>query len=340
MSDGADPRILVIRRRYLGDIVLLGPLLRNLRLRWPGAHLAVLGEAAYLPVLGLNPDVDAAWAFPRRTGDWPRAVRALRAAAFTHVLDLDNRDKTALLARATGARARLTLRHVEPVHFPWLYTHDEVLPAAFLDGRHITDLYLRPLEHLGVPVRTRECRLVARPEDVAAGRRLLGGARLLVHPGSRSAWRVWPPERFAVVLDAVHAATGAPAALVAGPGERETVEAIARTVRSPVVRIDEALPIPALAGLFAAARVLLCHDSGPMHLAAAVGTRVVALFGSQPRSVWRPLGEGHATLQAPLPCVDCVAPDRCAPHDAYHNLCVRRIAPDAVAAAVAAALAG
>ena len=255
------------------------------------------------------------------------------------MLDLDNRDKTAVLARATGARARLTLRHVEPVHFPSFYTHEEVLPASFLDDRHITDLYLRPLEHLGVPVRTRECRLEARPEDVAAGRRRLGGARLLVHPGSRSAWRVWPAERFAAVIDAAHAATGEPTAIVAGPGEQDTVEAVVRAARSPLVRIDANLPIPALAGLFAAARVLLCHDSGPMHLAAAVGTRVVALFGSQPLAVWRPLGDGHAALQAPLPCADCVAPDRCTPADSYHNLCVRRLEPDRVAAAVRTALA-
>ena len=339
MRDLRDPRILVIRRRYLGDLVLLAPLLRNLRLAWPEAHLAVLCEAAYAPVLALNPDVDAAWTFPRGPSDWPRSLWHLGRAGFTHVIDLDNRDKTALLAGATRASTRLTLRHVESVHLPWLYTHHEVLPESFLADRHIIDLYLRPLERLGVPVRTRAGGLRVRTEDVVAGRSMLQGARLLVHPGSRSPWRVWPPERFAAAIDAAHAATGLPAAVVAGPGELATVDAIVRAVRSPLVRIEAELTLPALAGLLAAARVLLCHDSGPMHLAAAAGTRVVALFGSQPFSVWRPLGGGHRVLQAPLPCATCVAPDRCRPHDSYHNLCVQRIGIESVAEALLGALA-
>ena len=63
----AAPHLLVIRRRYIGDIVLLGSFLRNLRLHWPDARLTVLTEPAYAPVLALNPDVSAALALPRRT---------------------------------------------------------------------------------------------------------------------------------------------------------------------------------------------------------------------------------------------------------------------------------
>jgi ADP-heptose:LPS heptosyltransferase len=75
-----------------------------------------------------------------------------------------------------------------------------------------------------------------------------------------------------------------------------------------------------------------------MHLAASVGTPVTALYGSQKISTWRPVGEGHQFLQAPLPCRDCSSPSFCKPDDSYHNHCVRRITPDAVLAALRASL--
>jgi len=82
------PSILVIRRRYLGDIVLLGSLFRNLRLHWPQARLTALVEPSYAEVLALNPDVDAVLPLPRSgagLGSWWRALRALRRGRFTHV---------------------------------------------------------------------------------------------------------------------------------------------------------------------------------------------------------------------------------------------------------------
>src|SRR5512135_2252558 len=102
------PRILVIRRRYLGDIVLLGSVFRNLRLHWPSAHLAALVETPYAGVLPLNPDVNATLIFPRHLGQWPSFVRTLRRAQFTHVIDSDNSDRTNLVTRLTGAPMRIT----------------------------------------------------------------------------------------------------------------------------------------------------------------------------------------------------------------------------------------
>jgi ADP-heptose:LPS heptosyltransferase len=264
----------------------------------------------------------------------------LRRAGFTHVLDFDNRDKTAFLARATGAPVRVTQRHGEEIHFPSFYTASEVLPGPFLAERHITDFYLHLLGRIGVPVAARECRLTPRPDDLAAVAGLLPPpagrpprSRILVHPGSRSEWRVWPAENFAAIIDRLQA-EGHAVAVVAGPGEQATVDAIFRHLRTPATRIDRPLSVPHLAALFASFDTLLCHDSGPMHLAAAVGTRVVALFGSQPLNIWRPVGDRHVTLQPPLPCVNCVSPGRCAPEDSYHNHCVRNITPDRVLAAL------
>ncbi len=334
------PRVLLIRRRYLGDIVLLGSVLRNLRLHWPHAHLVVLTEAAYAGILALNPDVDAALTFPRGAAGWPGFLGSLRRARFTHVLDFDNTDKTALVSRLSGADVRVTFdRELIKFRHASFYTHRATVTNAFYDSHHITETYLALLTSIDVPVASREVRLLPRPEDVAFAQKLApaGDRRILVHPGSRSPYRVWPPAHFAAVCDRLQNELGAQVALVAGPAELPLVGEIhSRAKRAPAI-IDQALTVAQLAALLAQFELFLCHDSGPMHIAAAVGTPVVALFGSQNATIWRPPGSPHTVLQTSLPCA-CLgadAPGPCVKGDSYRSYCVRKISEAEVFAAVA-----
>ena len=345
------PRVLVIRRRYLGDIVLLGSALRNLRLHWPAAHLAVLTEAAYAGILALNPDVNSALVFPRHVGEWPGFVRSLRRARFTHVLDFDNTDKTALVSRLSAAIVRATFdRELIKFRYPRLYTHRAKVTNAFYDSHHITETYLALLPAIGVPVVSREVRLIPSAADVAIAQRLAGGpkskienrkSRILLHPGSRSPYRVWPPARFAAVCDRLQDQLGAQVFLVAGPAEQSLVREIRSHANSHLIVLDQAFTAPHLAALLAQFDLFLCHDSGPMHIAAAVGTPVVALFGSQNATIWRPLGGQHTVLQTMLPC-SCFSADElpgpCVPGDSYRSYCVRKLSVEQVFEAVGAAL--
>lgn len=344
----AAPRILVIRRRYLGDIVLLGSLLKNLRLHWPDARLVVLTEAAYTPILALNPDVNGALAFPQKLTAWPRFLRALRAARFTHVIDVDNTERTALVARATGAALRATYdRETNRVRARWAYTHLVPVTDAFYQSHHITDTYLALLAPVSAPIATREVTLTPRAEDLAFVQKFVGlrppGAprRILIHPGSRSPYRVWPAERFAAVSDRVQDELGLQVYALAGPAEAKLVASIRAAAQMHVVALDRPLTVAQFAALLTQFDLLLCHDSGPMHIAAAVGTPVVALFSSQNTTLWRPLGAHHTVLQTSLPCT-CLgadAPGPCTPGDSYLSYCVRKLSVDEVFAAVRASLA-
>jgi ADP-heptose:LPS heptosyltransferase len=339
----AAPRILLIRRRYLGDIVLLGSVTHNLRRHWPDAHLCLLTEAAYTGVVPLNPDANAALCFPQGAGQWPRFLLALRRQCFTHVLDFDNTEKTALVTRLTGATVRATFDRELIVHRGGrLYTHAARVANAFYDSHHISDTYLALPAAIGVPASSREVRLVPPPDEVTAALRIMGGmqSKVLVHPGSRSPFRHWPPERFAAVCDRLQDESGAQVFLTAGPGEQGLVDEIRRHARSHLVALPPAAGVGALAALIAQCEVFLCHDSGPMHVAAAVGTPVVALFGSQNATIWRPLGERHTVLQTPLPCA-CLgpaAPTPCVRGDSYRSYCVRRLTVEEVFAAIASTL--
>ncbi len=141
----------------------------------PAPGITVLTEPAYTGILALNPDVNAALAFPQRFTGWPGFVRTLRRARFTHVLDFDNTEKTALVARATGAIVRATFdRELIKFRYCGFYTHVAKVTNDFYDTHHITETYLALLPAIGVPVTSREVRLVPRPADLAFGARLLG----------------------------------------------------------------------------------------------------------------------------------------------------------------------
>lgn len=339
-SSNTVPRILVIRRRYLGDVVLLGPVLRNLRNHWPETKITVMVARAFAPILSLNPDVNETLFAPTGPVSWLGTVPALLRARFTHVLDLDNRPRTAWVSRLSRARVRVALHHGHAVVQPSAYTQHAIAANDFFDSHHITDYYGHALTPLGVPFTPSAPKLLPRSEDIEFVRRLpalaaipANTAKLLIHPGSRSPHRIWPAERFAAVITQLRT-TGVAPVLVAGPGEKNVVAEIQSHLPAPAPAIDQQLTIPQLAALFASASTLLCHDSGPMHLAASVGTRVVALFSSQSVTAWRPYGENHLTLQAPMPCNPCLSPNFCVPSDSYHNHCVRHLSVEQVLAAV------
>lgn len=345
------PRVLLIRRRYLGDVVLLGSVLRNLRLHWPHARIDLLTERAYAGVTALHPEANAALSFPARWSEWPAFIRALRAARYSHVLDFDNTERTALVMRLTGAAVRATFDRELIVHrWPRLYTHTARVTNAFYDTHHITETYLALPAAIGVPVVTREVRLAPRESDLAAAARLTGGPRtpgadrprrILLHPGTRSEFRRWPAENFARVCDRAQDELGAQVFLVSGPGEENVAHAIRRAAKTHLVTLKPLTTPGALAALAAQCDAFLCHDSGPMHVAAGVGTPVVALFGSQNATLWRPLGEKHTLLQTSLPCacLGAAAPSPCTAADSYRSHCVRKISVDEVFHTLSRALA-
>jgi lipopolysaccharide heptosyltransferase II len=337
------PRILVIRRRYLGDVVLLGSLFRNLRIHWPEARIAALVEPAYASILALNPDVDEVLLPPKGALEWPGFLGRLRAAKFTHAFDIDNTEKTALISRLSGASVRVALHHgSHPLRLRMLYTDVVHDPAEVHERQSISEYYLKALGPAGVPVTSREIRLTPREEDVAEWRRFVGaqGKVLLIHPGSRSVPRIWPTERFAAVCDRVQDELGAQVVLVGGPSDRRLLADIRSKVRSHVLALGESPSLPKLAALAKACSAVLCHDSGPMHVAAAVGKPVVALYGSQNPALFQPVGSGHRLMIPSMPCTPCQMPGSCVMGDSYKTYCVRRNTVDDVFGAVRDVLAG
>jgi len=142
------------------------------------------------------------------------------------------------------------------------------------------------------------------------------------------------------VIDFAQDELDAQVILTGGPADAQILAGIRESVRTHLLELPANLPIGGFAALAKLSHALLCHDSGPMHVAAAVGTPVIAIYGSQNATLFQPMGNGHVLLQPPLPCETCVAPSRCVREDSYRNLCVQNVTVTRVKEAVRRALRG
>jgi len=350
------PRILIVRRRYLGDTVLMQPFVRNLRERWPGAWISMVVDTPYVEALASVEELDEIVELPvgipgldENLSRWKSVLGAVAAAPFDLAFDFQRNERAQFLLLLSRAGTRATLWPLgQPLRRRWAYTDVlEVTPEDVV-ALHTVDLNNRLLEMLGVPAPHRIPILPVSDEHRRPARTILeahaavappGQPLLMVHPGSGAPARRWPPGRFAEVADHAVEGHGARVVVLSGPGEKDLAATVVREMRRSAVMI-ETRSVPTLVGLLAEADLLLCNDSGPMHIAAAVGTPVCALYGAQSAVAWAPLGPaGHRTLQPSLPCGSaCIGDGACVLGDPMRSLCVGRISVDDVTRAVDAQL--
>ena len=345
-------RLLVIRKRYVGDLLLVTPVLENLRLQWPGAHLTLLCDARYARVLEGQPTLDRIWTVPdssvpaaRGAISWLGLLAKLKLARFDAVFDLNDSGSTARLTRFSSAkfRAGYTMPEKAAARARY-YTHLATWTSEDHAVKHICDLHLTTLERVGVPVRTKAVRFEVPPDRQRAALDALSALapgeapRILFHPGAREPNRCWPVENFAALGDALQTAGLAQVLILAGPGEEERARAIASAMKTPSILLPPSDGVPGLAATLAAADLFLGNDSGPMHIAAAVGTRVIALFGAQLAFRWGPVGRKSIVLQAAVPPQVCACPFQgvCDPPNTDKMRCVSLITVQEVMAAVLA----
>lgn len=348
-------RILVIRRRYVGDIVHMQPFLRNLRERYPDAWISFLVDEGNAGILEGSCHADEILEIPlgKASGlsdkmqKWRRYLHRLTQARFDLAYDIAQNTRSVLALMLARAKRRVTYDIPGiPVNHRWAYTDRIIVTKEEYRASHIVDFNHRLLQATGVPTPHRIPELkvteTARAEAINHLQAVFGQRKknlLILHPGSRVACRRWPCDFFAKVADYAQNQLDTDVLLLTGPGETPVARVIRDNMSTPAPFLPETPSFAILAALMAEADLVLCHDSAPMHIAAAVGTRTVALFGSQWTSVWHPLGKGHTILQAPQPCGEaCVSPEKCVLSDPYQTFCVRRIEVDEVIRAIENAL--
>jgi len=279
-------RILLIRLGALGDIVHAIPVAAALRRAFPEAQIDWLVGARYRELLDLVPVLDERIVVQDRYGpSLLAAVVELRRARYDVALDLQGLIKSAAIARSSGA--------VRVVGFVTRYLREPLARLCYTemcdpggeglfdprDTRHVVEFNLTMLKALGVENGPAKFPITHVESDVAGFVRTAAGGRYaLLNPGAAWPNKRWPPDRFAAVASGLESRCGLRSVVLWGPGERDLGEEVAARAKGAAI-VSPPTSIRDLVAIARGAAVMVSGDTGPMHIAAAVGTPVVGIYG-------------------------------------------------------------
>jgi ADP-heptose:LPS heptosyltransferase len=317
-------RILIVKLSSMGDTLHALPTVTELK-RQLGAEIHWAVQPEFADLVGRFACVDRVLVVPRRGGWGERSgsVAALRAETYDLVVDLQGLLKSAVVARLARSPRRIGPSfHREGARL--FYT--EV--AGPLDkSRHAVDECMDVLDALGLPRPSRALFPLNLP-DMAASLGPGAGPRVAIAPLSRWATKNWPLAHFAEVARRLGTEFGAELHGIGGPADRPTVDRLAELAGVPLRNHCGEHDLAQTGGLLARMSLLLSNDSGPMHLAAALGVPCVVPFGPTLSGRTGPYGPGHRVLRLGNcpPCRSKV----CRRGDA---ICLAQLSPDLVFAA-------
>ena len=320
-------RALVTKLRHHGDVLLASPVFSTLKRAAPHVEIDALVYRETAPMLANHPaiarvhTIDRDWKrhgiATRAAGEW-RLVRALAARRYDLLVHLTEHPRGATLAHLLRPRFAVTR---ERPRDDWLwrarFTHFYRLPAR--TPRHTVEANLDALRRIGVYPDAADKRLTLVPGDAAHARvaallrdhALVPGGFVHAHPGSRWLFKCWTVDATAALYARILAA-GHPIVVTGAPDARERqlvasiVAAIDPAARARIVDVSGTLSLPELAALTAAARTFVGVDSAPMHIAAAMGTPTLVLFGPSGEHEWGPwMVAQRVVVSRAHPCRPC-----------------------------------
>lgn len=316
-------KVLVIKVSALGDIVHALPVLAHLHAAMPAATVDWLVESSFAPLLEGHPLIHRVIRLDTRgwrAAGMAHAVKGslgvigqLRRAQYDVVLDLQGNSKSGLFTLCSGAPQRFGFDRDQVREWPNLMATNRKVPVPPVH-HHITSRYLQiaqaafpgasevPLSG-PLPVQTGAAQSVARQLDVLGLRR---GEFLVAHYGTTWDTKLWPLEQWVELVKTLVLDYGKPLVLTWGNDkELRAAECMAAACRGRAV-IWPRGTLPELVALLADARLVIGADTGPVHIAAAVGTSTVSIFRVTDSHRNGPPGDRHVRLQAPMDCSPCL----------------------------------
>ncbi len=304
-------RIALIKPSALGDIIHSLPVLTALRNRFPRGHITWIVNRGYEPLLRGHPDLDAILPFDRssfRTGwlqaalGYSRFLSRLRQQAFDLVIDLQGLFRSGLMTAVSGAPRRVGLSSARE-GATWFYT--DVVAVADFNALHAVDRYWLVAEALGVGHLPKQFHVPIPEVERRWAKETLGAwprPWLMLGPGSRWMTKRWPPDHFAALAHRAQARFGGTVVFVGGRDEILLARQVATGLSGPWRDHTGRTTLPQLAALLAYADVMLANDTGPLHLAAALGRPVVAPYTCTKVLLNGPYGAEAGAVQTQVWC--------------------------------------
>jgi heptosyltransferase-3 len=315
-------RVLVTKLRHHGDVLLTSPVFQVLKNHAPHLQIDALIYDDTRDMLSGHPaiaeihTVDRQWkkagGSERLRREW-QLTKRLQTRQYDLLVHLTESARGVLLSHLLGPRYSVARQRPD---YGWLwqrsFTHLYPVPRA--KPRHTVELNLDALRRLGIQPTADERRLVLVPGEEAEATivavldqyGLADQGFIHLHPTSRWFFKTWPVERVAELIDRLHA-QGERVVLSSAPDERERnmIGAILARTKAPIVDVSGQLSLKSLAALTAKAKLFIGVDSAPMHIAAAMQTPVVALFGPSGDIEWRPWMVPCRIITSDHPCRPC-----------------------------------
>ena len=324
-------KILILKPSSLGDVIHALPVLRLLKQHFRDAEIFWWIDSALAPLIEGDPDLAGIVRFERRRWGkpqhWPEMFRSigwLRAQNFDLVIDLQCLARSAIFAWLTRGKFLIGLDEAREGASAF---YDVAVPRPSFHT-HAVDWYLAVLPALGVPVHKDFVWLPERPKISAAvkSRWPTDGARwIALQPGARWDNKRWPVEHFTELVRTL--AKNRPAvrfAVLGGKDDQPLGEIIAKAEPTRVLNLCGATSLPEMIEFLRGCDLLITNDTGPMHVAAALGKPLLALFGPTAPERTGPYGQIHNVLRIALPCAPCLKSD-C--HFEKPNECLRALSP-------------
>jgi heptosyltransferase-3 len=313
-------RALVIKLRHHGDVLLSAPVFATLKRAAPGCEVDALVYADTVPMLADHPaiaqlhGIDRNWkrlGLLAQAGAEFRLLSHLRARDYDLVVHLTEHKRGAWLTRLIAPRWSVAPKQKGDF---WRASFSHFYPRSNHPLRHTVESNLDALRRIGVQPEPADKRVVMVPGAAAEVRvgtllrehGLEAGNFIHLHPASRWLFKCWPAEKVAALADALHD-KGWRIVLTAAPDAKEQalIAAVLAAARTAPLDLSGQLSLRELAALTAQARLFVGVDSAPMHIAAAMGTPTVALFGPSGDKEWGPWNVAHRVVSADFSCRPC-----------------------------------
>ena len=335
-------KILILKPSSLGDVVQAMPVLRMLKLHWPGAQIYWWIETNSASLLEDDPDLAGLisfdrkrWAEPLRARDVWNSISEMRAHRFDLVIDLQALLRSAAVAWVANGQFTVGLQDWRELALGF---YDRSVPRPS-QQTHAVDWYLEVLKLVGVPVRWDFDWLPKRADIAAHLARTwsLDGTTIILQPGARWLNKRWPAEHFAEVVRLLHVRDEATKfVILGGNADRELGKQISAAAPGACIDVTGRTTLPEAFELIRAIKLMVTNDTGPMHIAAALGTPVVGLFGPTNPARTGPYRQQQFALQrSELSCVPCLK-NFCANSEPF--ACLRGISAARVVHEIAARL--
>jgi predicted lipopolysaccharide heptosyltransferase III len=304
-------RVLVIRLRSIGDTVLSTPSLISLKRFLPDARIDVLLEDWVAPVLEGFDAVDNVLTVAKDAKSRIKIARQIRRNEYDVVFNLHGGTTSVFFVRASGAKHRVGFANYR---YSFFYNHLLSSPLDFWKQKftHSAEQQLALLGFVGVPVKDKpKSRLIVTPsaqnslENKLKSKIQNPKSKIdLIHPAAAFETKQWSTENFAKIIDYL-AARNIFSIVAAAPEEENLIDEISQKTQTLFYGFTN-LTLPEITALASRAKIFVGNDSGVAHIAAAVGTPCVVIFGSSNRHHWRPWTDArHEIVYEELPCQPC-----------------------------------